>query len=409
VPTTPGTPPTVATINFASFAQTPDQKAAASLLDPIELDPRSAALMAFLFNQPTSSLPDDFAKISPEGLTSFYEISFSGANIQKLNLEGRLDDISNGSSGFSSNVKITGGSLASPEGKSTVDEKYSKNTLQPVLQNAPGNRWGVWITGFGDFVDVDSDSNAKGYDFTTGGVSLGVDFRVIDHLAVGVMANYSHTWTGLEPGHIDVDTGRGGIYATYFNCGFYFNGGVYGGYNSYDSSRHGLGGLASGSTDGAEFSAFLGGGYDFHFGQLSVGPVGSVQYTNVYIDGFSEKSSLAPLQIHSDSEESLRTDLGFRASYRWQIGKIIVEPSLKAAWEHEFKYSALPVTANLVGFSGTSPTFFGPVEGHDSAIVSAGVSVQWTKTISTYVNYDGQLGRDRYDSNAVTGGVRISF
>jgi hypothetical protein len=25
------------------------------------------------------------------------------------------------------------------------------------------------------------------------------------------------------------------------------------------------------------------------------------------------------------------------------------------------------------------------------------------------VNYDGQLGRENYDSNAVTGGVRISF
>ena len=40
---------------------------------------------------------------------------------------------------------------------------------------------------------------------------------------------------------------------------------------------------------------------------------------------------------------------------------------------------------------------------------SAGVSVQWTPAFSTYVSYDGQLGRDRYDSNAVIGGIRISF
>jgi outer membrane autotransporter protein len=53
--------------------------------------------------------------------------------------------------------------------------------------------------------------------------------------------------------------------------------------------------------------------------------------------------------------------------------------------------------------------FFGPSEGHDSAVVSAGVSVRLTSAISTYVNYDGQLGRGNYDSNAVTGGVRISF
>ena len=39
----------------------------------------------------------------------------------------------------------------------------------------------------------------------------------------------------------------------------------------------------------------------------------------------------------------------------------------------------------------------------------AGVSVQWTPTISMYAGYDGQLGRPRYNSNAVTGGVRVSW
>jgi len=109
------------------------------------------------------------------------------------------------------------------------------------------------------------------------------------------------------------------------------------------------------------------------------------------------------------SAESLRSDVGFRASYQWQIGKILLEPFLKTAWEHEFKYSALPITAGFAGIPGPSATFFGPSEGQDSAIVSAVVSAQWAPAISTYVNYDGQLGREHYDSNAVTGGVRISF
>jgi hypothetical protein len=65
------------------------------------------------------------------------------------------------------------------------------------------------------------------------------------------------------------------------------------------------------------------------------------------MEGFSEKGSLAPLAIHSDSAESLRSDVGFRAFYQLQIGKIVVEPSLKAVWEHEYKYSALPITAGF--------------------------------------------------------------
>jgi len=58
---------------------------------------------------------------------------------------------------------------------------------------------------------------------------------------------------------------------------------------------------------------------------------------------------------------------------------------------------------------GASATFTGPAEGHDSAVLSAGFSIQWTPTLTTYLNYDGQLGRQNYDSNGITGGVRISF
>ena len=395
--------------DFESISLTPNQRAAGKLLDQIGLNPKAAEAINFLFSEPVSNIPGDLEKISPDGLTAFYEISFSNANIQRLNLEGRLDDLRSGSNGFSSNMKVNGATV-NLEDKATVDGKSSKNTVEQVLRPAAENRWGVWVTGFGDFVNVDADSNARGYDFTTGGFSLGVDYRITDQLAIGVMGEYAHTWTSLQPsGNIDVDSGRGGVYATWFHRGIYLNGAIYGGHNVYSSSRSGLGGVASGGTGGGEFSTFISGGYDFHLGNLTLGPIGSLQYTYVNIDGFSEKGSLAPLQFPSQSADSLRTDFGLRAFYLWQIGKIMVEPSLRAAWEHEFKYSALPITAGFDGIAGPSATFFGPSEGHDSAIVSAGVSVRWTPTIATYVNYDGQLGRDRYDSNAVTGGVRISF
>jgi outer membrane autotransporter protein len=266
------------------------------------------------------------------------------------------------------------------------------------------------VTGFGDFVSVDSDASASGYNFTTGGVSLGIDYRITDQLAVGVMGEYSHTWSSLQPGgNIDVNSGRGGVYATWSNRGIYLNAAIYGGYNSYDSSRTGLGGLATGNTEGAEFSTFLSGGYDFHFGPLTVGPIAALQYTYANVDGFSENGSLAPMQIESNSVNSLRSDVGFRIFYQWQIGKVLLQPSLKAAWEHEYLYSALPITGGFAGIPGSSATFFGPSEGHDSAIISAGVSAQLTPALTVYVNYDGQLGRENYDSNAVTGGVRIGF
>ena len=58
-----------------------------------------------------------------------------------------------------------------------------------------------------------------------------IDYRITDSLAVGIFGSYAHTSTDLKPGDVDVNTGRGGLYATYWDKGFYINGAVYGGHN----------------------------------------------------------------------------------------------------------------------------------------------------------------------------------
>ena len=342
-----------------------------------------------------------FAALAPtaEQLTSMFEIGFSGANTQRFKLDERFDEIQRGetvSNPPPAPVPITTGKEIAPK--------------QPVAPPpTPENRWDVWANGWGDWVTVDNDGQAKGYNFTTGGFLAGVDYRLTDHFAVGLMGGYSHTATGLQPsGDIDVNTGRGGLYATYFDHGFYVNAAAYGGHNSYSTSRVALLGNANGSTNSGEFSIWTEAGYDFHFGHFTVGPMGALQYTLLHLDGFDETGSLLPLHIHSNQEASLRTDLGARASYTWHLGKVLVIPTLTVAWEHEYLYSALGITGGSAEFPG-SATFSGPSEGHDSAIVNVGAAFQFTPRFSTYLGYQGQLGRDHYNSNAVTGGFSFSF
>lgn len=185
---------------------------------------------------------------------------------------------------------------------------------------------------------------------------------------------------------------------------------AFGGGNNVSNSRATVAGDSANSSAGSEeLSTFISAGYDFHWGHLTIGPTAALQYSWVNLNGFTETGSVTDLNVSGDSQESLRTDLGFRAWYTFQVGQIAIRPFLRAAWDHEYKESALPVTASLVNIPGTPVTVFGPSLGHDSAIVNAGVSVAWTPTISTYVSYDGQLGRGNFDSNGVSGGIRISF
>ena len=170
-----------------------------------------------------------------------------------------------------------------------------KEVIPPALVPGPTNRWGVWVNGWGDWVNVNDDNSAKGYDFTTGGVSVGVDYRITDNLAVGIFGTYAYTWTDFRPGDGNVNTGRGGLYATYWDPqGWWVNAGIRVGYKSYSTSRQALLGQANGSTSGYEFSTFGDAGYDFHCGDLTFGPIVSMQYTDVHVNGFSENESLVP-------------------------------------------------------------------------------------------------------------------
>jgi outer membrane lipase/esterase len=347
--------------------------------------------------EPLPEPPIQLLDPTAEQLTALFEIPFSNANIQRFNLDDRMTQIQRS---LIPPPPVGGGGAA---GKEAV----GKGPPAPVYQ--PGPRWEVWANGWGDFVNIDDSSLAKGYRFTTGDMSAGIDYRITDHLAVGLFGGYSHTWADLRPGSIDVDTGRGGLYGTYFNRGLWLNAGVWGGYNSYSTSRQALLGLANGSADGYEVSTFGDAGYNIYCGNLSFGPIVSMQYTTAHVSGFTERGSLVPLDIHADSEDSLRTDVGGQASYTWHVGNISVIPGLRLAWEHEFKYSVLPLTVSAPTLGGATANFSGPNLGHDSLLINANVGIQITPRIWATIGYDGQVARERYDSHAVTGTFSFSF
>jgi Uncharacterized protein with a C-terminal OMP (outer membrane protein) domain len=117
----------------------------------------------------------------------------------------------------------------------------------------------VFVTGLGEFTDVDSTSIAPGYNFSTGGLTFGVDYRVSPNFAIGLTGGYANTNANLvNNGSLDVNGGTIGAYATGFGGGFYVDAAAFGVFNGYDSHRTALLGTASGDTDGQDFNALVG-------------------------------------------------------------------------------------------------------------------------------------------------------
>jgi autotransporter-associated beta strand protein len=401
--------------SFATIIQslgpgvTPNELAVAKAIDSARGDPREAALFAFLNSQPIANLPHDFSLIAPTQISSI-NASVSMGKVQTSNIGQRMLNIHAGSTGFSSSgftlngeAPTFGNGLA---GETGAEGKSGPSVLAPI----PENRWGFFVTGLGEFTNVDSTANANGYDVNTGGITLGVDYRVTPYFAVGLLGGYAHNNVSLVGGgNIDVNGGTFGAYATLFGNGFYLDAAVTGGPDGYDTHRTALVGSASGSTEGADLNVVVSAGYDWKYGNFSIGPTASFEFGYVGLDGFSETGSLAPLKFPDQNTQSETTTFGAKATYEWKVGKITLIPQVSAGWQHEYGSVAYQVVAGFASGAGTSFTVNGPEIGRDSLLIGAGVSMIWSDRISTYVFYDGDVARTNYDSHTVTGGFRITF
>jgi len=355
-------------------------------------------------------LRKDLALIDPEALTSIFNIRVSQANVETANLERRMDDIRAGSTGFSApgfslNDTAPGfdQGLAGPSG---AEGKSGKSVTEMV----PGPKWGVFLTGLGDFADIGSTSNAKGFNLATGGFNLGGDYRFTPNFAVGVTGGYTHTDVSLSnSGDLYSDSAKFGAYATAFSGGFYGDAGVSGGFDSYGTHRTALHGSANGGTDGGNITTLVATGYDWKKGALTIGPAADFQYTYASFNGFSEHGSLAPLTIHGQAADSIRTSVGMKTTYDWKVAQVHVIPEFKAAWQHEYGQSDYSLVSSFANGAGNSFNVQGPSIGRDTLLISAGVSVQLNERFTLYAYYDGELATDNYEANNVSAGCRLAF
>ena len=183
---------------------------------------------------------------------------------------------------------------------------------------------------------------------------------------------------------------------------------VGGGYNDYDMRRTGLDSAVRGETNGGEFNALIATGYDAHVGNFTVGPVASFQYVYTGLSSLDETGSLAPLHINSGKGDSLRTNIGARATYDWHIGSYILTPEVRATYQHEYGDTFEQTTASLLARSPNFTVTNSPI-GRDSLILNAGFTLTISPQLAAYAFYDGELARSNYQANNFLVGVRASF
>jgi autotransporter-associated beta strand protein len=390
--------------SFQNSGLTPNQKAIGADLDTIALKPQFNGVMATIGVLTNTGLQTAYGQLSPEDFTGLYRAGFEQAAARSGLVDQRLSQLM---SDVDNTVWLPGFSeFGTPLYAANLPAKKEAAVAPP--QESP---WGGFISGNGGLFQVTADSNAAGYKVTTYGLTgAGADYRLSREASAGLIIGYGHTdVTPDTGGTLTANGGEIGLYGLVYSEGFYASALAEGGVNNYSTQRQGYNNVtATGSTQGQQYDGALQMGLSFKANKVRLGPFGSLQYTHVSMNGFTEQGSQMPLTMPAQSEDSLLSRLGIKVNSPFSLGEgYALNPSLQLAWEHEYNDQGGSLEA---GFgTGDSFTVAGPQVGQDGLSTAVGVEFSSAYTCIISLQYQGEFGRTNLNSSQLGGGLKFGF
>jgi outer membrane autotransporter protein len=337
-------------------------------------------------------------------------------------IAGRLASLRRGATGVSLNdfkLDVDGKTISAAQ-LFRLDEKGGGASA-----DANGSsRLGAFLNGNGSFGTRDPTDREVGFNFHTGGVTAGADYRFTDNLILGLAFNYLQTDAKMNSSLGDLATrGYGGLlYGTYYLGAFYVD--ASGGFtwNNYDTNRNIVyAGMippitvvdrtAAGSADGQQYTANVGVGYDLALAGFTITPFGRMEYKNLATESFTESGALGlDLMIRGQRVQSLRSALGMQVGHSFSVPFGVLVPQVRGEWLHEYKNGSRSITATFVN-DPFGTTFFIPTDtpSRNFASLSAGISAVFAGGFSAFVNYETFLGLTHVTNHQFTGGMRLEF
>ena len=457
-------------------ALTPNEAAAASVLNPIISQPAPppafAPVLTTFNGLSAAAIPHALEALTPENLAYARTISFEGTSflVQRMNNVdsnlrsgyGGLDTnaISVTSAGFNTGLGRSlssllasdspfhqaapngvnyypesggvsdSGTVSVPEASPTPGWEPSSQVisdsgnnpymshLEPSSLNSPAIS--EFISGDVVLADLNQDLSAANApsskaSYTAGNVTAGVSYRITSNFTAGVLFDYDHTdaKTDGAGSKTTVDTYSPGLFATYFDHGFYANGLFAFGYNQYSNTRdiQFLNEQAKSKPGGEQYTGDVDFGYDFHPDKhWVVGPTGGLTYSHLDIDPIQETGAPgANLAINGQSADSLRSRLGGHALFQINVGNILLQPNLTAEWQHEYLDDSDGITSSFSDFNSSPFTIRTPNPSRDSALLGIGLNATISNSLTLYLNYMADAGADTYFAQSIIGGFKARF
>lgn len=399
---------------YVPMALNPNEQSVASALDSfiVATDGDRLAVSIALDSLTTEQFPAAFDQIMPGFYESLGDILIEQTYNQAQLLTQRLGSVRLGATGFQA-IGLSQPIKYDKDGKSAADAK----TASPIVESAIDTKWNSWVIANGEFSLSRGLAGVPNYNNNAGGFLVGADYRLSENFAAGLFAGYEYSYAKYDGG----SSTRGnsalfGLYGTYTHeDGYYADAIVSGGYTGFQTRRSIQFGTidrtASADPNSGQFSAALNLGKDFEIGKFTLGPIVGAQYTYAGIGGFTETGADSlDLALGQQNANSLRTNLGARLAYNWEVGSnITLIPEVRGFWMHEFLNNPRNINSALDGGNGASFDFETSAPYRNSVFGGVGISAKFADRWSASVFYNVNFGAEGYTNNIISTSLGFSF
>ena len=302
------------------------------------------------------------------------------------------------------------------------------SALNAVRQGLNAGDEQTGIRGLGAFVNgrvllmnVDDNAAETGSDNFGGGVTAGVDYRLIENLYLGLSFGYTGVQTRYDgsgsKAHLDsyAFTLYGGWFPTEM---FYLDGSFAGSILRFDNTNQlatfdggpPLAPLKS-DADGWTVAGDLGAGMEIPAGPLTVNPYARASVLYTRFDAFKQTGGDGTLDLRIQSQEntSLTTQVGLGLSWAISTSVAVVTPHVRADYVHEYESQADDIAGHLVAIPDARFRLRPTGNDRNYATAGGGLSATFAGGFSQFVDYEILAGFDNVTTHLITAGVRFEF
>ena len=280
-------------------------------------------------------------------------------------------------------------------GSATVSGLRYGAGVQSATPAAPGELT-LWGKGFGAWAQFKADGNAGRFRKNTGGFFLGGDRLVGQNWRLGVLTGYSHTsfHANGRASSGSSDNFHLGLYAGTQHNAWNFRSGLGYTWHRIKTNRSvafsDFSDKLSARYNTGTFQAFGELGYRIDTAVAALEPFANLSYVHFKAKHFSEDGGLASLSGKSQSNGTIFTTVGLRATSTFELGATEADVHGGIGWRHAFN-RVNPKT----DLSFNNQALFsvkGTPIAKNAVVVEAGLTVKMGKASKIGIAYQGQFG-----------------